>query len=572
MAQRVDIQIRLWPWSTTREEIVTTNDNISFPYFGSPVIVVAENIKFLLPKRNEQFVPHGTPFTSLQGQYRLYEMPHGVLATREKNFLSAVRQNMMVYSGNQALNLKFNPEMAMSPLYGGEPSDLAKTVMAWSQFFDDCIDGYKRKISDNQLTRQASENQLPWQEIYKYLNSLTEDINEPRMALIVHIAQQMHTKLSPTVRMARKILLRERTLLPVERIAETDTACLRWYIRQPGDTMAQKAASHRQSLMGISRKESFDTLENKVLKDFLMRCKLTAQRYMTIVVGKQFSQSSRGKSVRQFQNICTELAMNANLQNVSQLRSRVKPNYVLQSDIRYREIWQNYQRLLRQEDEEDRSWDWQSRTWADITRMLIGAALLSMKEKNLNDGTPFASPLMQASMFVLKEQRLGCRIVAGSEPGPFVITPDKNMKSGHWILEIVHPEDANAHVATTDLARTGGHLYLVLERIGRQERRVIIIWAVHTASSTHNVDCNVVSCSAQVSLNFHEAMLGEYQTNFPKLSGMIIASDLAGENVDFYCPTGGTLVLKIPADPRKWASKLEDMAFLLQECIEKAIQ
>ena len=42
------------------------------------------------------------------------------------------------------------------------------------------------------------------------------------------------------------------------------------------------------------------------------------------------------------------------------------PNYVLRNDFRYREVWRNYVRLIRREDEEDRLWDWQSRTWADV--------------------------------------------------------------------------------------------------------------------------------------------------------------------------------------------------------------
>lgn len=565
MAQRVGVQIRLWPWSTAREEVVNPDDDtLSFPYYGSPVFVAAENVKFMLPRRNEQFIPHGAAFATLQGQYRLYEMPHGVLASKEQAHASTVQPHLTLFSGKLTQEVKLNTKFAMSQWEANEPSDLANTVKAWSQFFDDCFDA---------CNKENSENYLPWQDIYKYLERASGKMSEPRMALIVHLAEKMRKRLGPTVRMARKILLRERSLLPVERIMETDAACLRWYIRQPGETMAQKAAAHRQSLMGISRKESFDTLENRVLKDFLKRCKEAAQKYITIEVGRQYQQSNRGRDIRQFQNLCAELVMDGNLQDVASLRTRVRPNYVLQNDARYREVWESYRRLLRQEDEEDRAWDWQSRTWADIARLLIGAALSSMEGQRASGENTFARPLLQASMHIRKEQRLGGRVLAGSEPGPFVIMPNQNTKTAEWILEIVHSEEAHAHVATKELWRTGAHLYLVLARIGKQERRVVVIWAVHTASSMHDVDWNAVSRSAQQSLILHEALLSEHQTNFPKLSGMVIASTLHGKTVDLHLAShDAPSVIEVPADPRQWAVELANMAFLLQERFEEAMR
>lgn len=567
MSQQVDVEIRLWPWSTDGKERVSPDADLSFPYYGSPVFVVAENVQFVLPKRNEQFTPHGTIFTTLRGQYRLYEMPHGILAARENYCPTTVKQNLTVFSDSKMREISLNAELAMpQKIEGDRPSELAVMVMAWNQFFDDCIDV---------KTREVTENKLPWQKIYNYLTTLSKEISEPHMALIVHIAEKMRKRLGPTVRMARKILLRERTLLPAERITETDTSCLRWYIRQPGETMAQKAAAHRQSLMGISRKESFDTLENRVLKDFLMRCKLASQKYITVEVGRQFQQSNRGKSVRHFQNLCCELITDANLQDVPSLRSRVKPNYVLQNDVHYRDVWQNYQRLLRQEDEEDRSWDWQSRTWADIVRMLLGVALSRMEDKEFHGGNPFVKSILQASMCIHKEQRLGSRILAGSEPGPFAIFSGRSMRSAEWAFEMVHSEEAGDHVATKELGRTGGHLYLVLERIGKAERRIIIVWAVHTASSMEQFvgdKWDKISLSAQKSLDRYDYELSDYQTNFPKLSGVVIASSLKNQKIRLQRANGGIPIFEVPVDPRLWADEVTGLASLLQQVIEEAIK
>lgn len=564
MTQQVGIQIRLWPWSADegyQAEItrVTSADMLSLNYCGSPVLELSENVYCILPKRNEKFIAHGPSFRTLRGNYCLYEMPHGVLASHKKAHNQAGSQNIIVLENDSVHDVAIEAKFATSYFNGEEPSALAQVVMAWSQAFDDWVDASKK---------ENLEGQQPWKNIRNYLKLISGDSREPRMALIVQLAEHMRKKLELTVRMARKILLRERSLLPVERITETDTACLRWYVRQPGETMAQKAAAHRQSLMGIARKESFDTLENRILKDFLLRCKRAAQRYLTVEVGESFRRSTRGKSVRQFQNLCADLVEDNNLRDVATLRSRVRPNYVLQSDARYRDVWQNYQRLLRQEDEEDRSWDWQPRTWADISRLLIGAALSSMEEKL----PPFATPLLQASMCVKKEQRLGSRVQPGTEPGPFMVFSVKGRQYPEWIIEVVHSEEAYAHSVTKELGRMGAHLYLVLEHIGTQERRVIALWAVHTASSTRQAAWNDISLSAQHSLIRYQHTLGDYQTSFPLLSGLVVASSLHGKDVVSHRAENGAYVFEVPADPTFWDAGLETLTTELQKVIEEAIR
>lgn len=68
------------------------------------------------------------------------------------------------------------------------------------------------------------------------------------------------------------------------------------------------------------------------------------------------------------------------LEEVGSAGHGIRPNYVLQNDSRYREIWKYYLRLLRQEDEQDRLWDWQARTWADVARLLVCATTFTMIE------------------------------------------------------------------------------------------------------------------------------------------------------------------------------------------------
>lgn len=60
-------------------------------------------------------------------------------------------------------------------------------------------------------------------------------------------------------------------MLPLSRVKELDQSCIRFLIKQPGDTLKQKVAANDFKMMGIARVEKYDLLENRVLKDFLYR-------------------------------------------------------------------------------------------------------------------------------------------------------------------------------------------------------------------------------------------------------------------------------------------------------------
>lgn len=557
-------QVRLWPWaadSRNEEEVRIVSDDaeLSFPFYGNPLLEVPQGVEFLLPRRNERFIPQGPSYPAGQASYVLYEMPHGVLSSPLSSH-TASGQTLTFMSSRGQLPLRVKVSEAQAQQSEEQDSLLAKTVMAWCQAFDDWID-----LSTREGTALNS-----WQNVRQFLQILSGDASEPRMALIVQLAEELRLRLEPIVRMARKILLRERALLSVDRIAETDSTCLRWYIRQPGRTMEQKAAMHRQRLLGIARQESFDTLENRVLKDFLIRCAGTAQKYLMTEAGTLlFQKSSRAQAVRQFQNLCSMLLMHENLQGVAVPASRVRPNYVLQNDFRYRIIWHSYQRLLRQEDEQDRSWDWQSRTWADIARLLTGAALSSMEEASEPQPSGLeVVPLLQSSPVILREQHIGCRIQAGSEPGPFIV----HIRQEQWAMELVHAEQAAFHDETRDLGRTGAHLYIVLKRIASKKKSVILLWAVHTAASRHEFDWKVLCRSAKRSLDRYEIILGDHRAFFPALSGIVMASSLSARDVRLYKCDRGLCLFEIPADPTCWSLGMGRLIPGLKACIEESIQ
>src|SRR5262249_48223772 len=127
------------------------------------------------------------------------------------------------------------------------------------------------------------------------------------------------------------------------------------------------------------------------------------------------------------------------LERVSLPAPGTQPNYVLQNDLRYREVWHWYSKLLRREEEEDRIWDWQPRTWADVMRLLVGAALeWSRGGRSPRDGVVFEQ-LAASPLRLRAEQSLGSRIVPGSEPGPFLlILMEAGRPIRQAVMEVVH--------------------------------------------------------------------------------------------------------------------------------------
>jgi len=570
----VKAQIHLWPWSVevAKDSLDLLGGEITIPFFGSPVISLSEGASLILPSRSERFVALGPSYESLGGRYRVYETPHGVLAGPK---VSTSSNTLSVLEAGLVREIAFRTEGAAERVEGKHPdgteklTPIARHVLAWSQFFDDLID----IIRSGDI--YADGIQWPW--LLDLLNELSV-IREPRMALIVKIAQDLRRQLPEIVLGIRRILLRERELIPMHRVQESDIGCLRWYVRQPGRTAAEKAGT-RQKLLAVVRREIFDTLENRILKEFIRLCRREAYRYLQDVVGSdpKFQSATRSILVRSFREVCRECLRDPTLEAIRKPGAGIAPNNVLLNDPRYRQVWAWYLQLLRHEEEQDRVWDWQSRMWADVVRLMAGAALELWRTEeghrvSINGLT--CRTIVDSGMRVTLEQRLGCRIESGSEPGPFLIERFKNGRMDKQaVLELVHPSLAQQHNVSRMLGRTGGHLYFVISDIngGSQRQGVIILWAVNTAASTApcTADADYLSRSAFRAIETHRTVLGLRGTNVPKISGLVVANccsenglgGKAKQRAERHDAVANHLpVLIVPADPNGWESAVEELA------------
>jgi hypothetical protein len=258
------------------------------------------------------------------------------------------------------------------------------------------------------------------------------------------------------------------------------------------------------------------------------------------------------------------------LEKVVPQQGFVRPNYVLQNDLRYKKVWEYYVRLLKQEDEEDRLWAWQNRTWNDIAGLLLDATLVSECSYG-NEGSLYKiPPLATSSLHILKEQRLGCRLVPGSEPGPFLILPQRALPKKGYILEIVHADQLDKHRLTQNIGRLGAWQYLVLSPLEKERpASILAVWTVHCAASNLSPDVQQIQKSAEHALQVHHNAVNERAANRVRLHGIVLCSTMNGEAVFDAGEKVHTAMLK--AKPEQWGDNFETLSLLLKDLLEKII-
>jgi len=205
--------------------------------------------------------------------------------------------------------------------------------------------------------------------------------SEARMALVAKLAQEadLSRTLRSIARSPRRVLERVRVDTAVARIQELDAHCIRDFVRRPGVTVAEKAGS-RQRLLGVRRRETERTLENRVAVWTLERINQRASAYVRQNAQFLVQRSARVLGVRRFGRLADGLAFSEHLAQASPfgLQHPVHPNYPLQMDRRYRVVYHAYKRLVREKWVLDDAWSWQQALWADSVRQLTYSYLDSL--------------------------------------------------------------------------------------------------------------------------------------------------------------------------------------------------
>lgn len=178
----------------------------------------------------------------------------------------------------------------------------------------------------------------------------------PPEQTITLIAKRNYNDVNALVGNLRKVLTRVRQKVAIGRVQQVDAHCLRWLTRQPGRSAAEKGGA-KQEILGIVRVENYNTLENRVFKDFLSRCLALSTMYLRRYNMYPYRDHVNIKAVSRFKNLCIASLELPELESVADLREFPQPNYVLQQDRLYAKVWNAYSDIMRQEDVAEKLWD-----------------------------------------------------------------------------------------------------------------------------------------------------------------------------------------------------------------------
>jgi hypothetical protein len=212
---------------------------------------------------------------------------------------------------------------------------------------------------------------IEWSDAFTWLKEI-QDENEPPYDPIVEIAQCSGDTVERLLSYPRRLLRREREKVHLAKLEEIDEGCMRWMVRQPGRNLAERAGS-QQHLLGIVRKDNFDTFENRVLREFCH--KAMAESFYYTQRHSLFSKSSRWRKVRRYGRFIREKESMSDVKNASRLKFLMEPNFVLQFDRNYRKIWAWFLMLIRQEEQIDKARLWRGRLWSDHCRLMLTLAI-----------------------------------------------------------------------------------------------------------------------------------------------------------------------------------------------------
>jgi len=410
---------------------------------------------------------------------------------------------------------------------------------------------------------------LPWPIAARRLLSQSD---EPRMDVIVRIAFEFKDDLVRLAESPRRILRRERRRTPVGRVQQVDSTCLVWLVRQPGRTAVEKAGPTQQ-ILAVVRTEDYDTLENRVLKDFLHRCIGAADLYIREHKGR-FEQSTRYKAVAILRDTCRRLLRDTPLAQVRSLPGFPQPNYVLLHDRAYRELWGWYVRLVRRQKENDDAWRWQRRLWADFVRLRVACELIHADagSTDFSCRLPFVHDL-----WLREEQDAGSWLHPTDWPGPIWLKADGRPEV---IAQVVHPhavvqdETYDGLPVATWLGQTGADVAVIFRPSGdgTQGRRVcLFVWAVHSAAE--ELDDPRVRTQTQRASEALARLRGHGQSEGTAFRGLILRSHLLGGVLDLPTHSPGHDIevtgACVPSDPRAWHGRegVFALRYALYDCL-----
>ena len=142
------------------------------------------------------------------------------------------------------------------------------------------------------------------------------------------------------IRDLREKILREYKLLPIYQIRQIDSKTIQWISKKPGRTIKEKLAG-KPHIMGLKRRLSVDTLENRLLKEFVKRIKILLSTKLEFMESSAMNDSD--EEVAFLGNINSWLYSDDS-DEIGRWQATA-PTNILLHDKHYRKIWESYLNL-----------------------------------------------------------------------------------------------------------------------------------------------------------------------------------------------------------------------------------
>ena len=376
---------------------------------------------------------------------------------------------------------------------------------------------------------------LPWQEVCNMLRAPGEEL---RMDLIGKIASSFETVLFKLAAAPHKVLHRQRQRQHLSRVQQLDAACLSWLTRQPGISAAQKAGA-RQEILAVTRTEGYDTMENRVLKDMLRRCRHAARLFLH--QNRAHADKARYRMVQRFDQRCGAALQSPVFAGIRNLAGVPQPNYVLLHDSAYREMWHWYLRLVKRETATLDAWRWQHRLWADVVRLIV-CSCLSGKATRLP---------AQQYLWLRESATAGNWIESEDWPGPVMIGDGRTVVEAFCPATI--PKSNYFGLPLADWATvSGADLLLLQSDVNGAARRCVFVWAVHSAQQSPD-DAALAELA-----RLAESVLAKIDAPIAT-GGIVIANACFGvaESPVSQAGTDEVQALRVSGQPDQWLEAVE---------------
>ena len=504
----------------------------------------ASEVRFVGRRWREQ--PEGTAFPWIGGDFRLSALPTAALVS-EQNIRLEIRANGQTLCAQLQLN---HPLLRPRDRRPGQADADADATM---QTFILQVLARIREAQSALDTEASDGAETGWDRLQVLWLEHRAQVQEAPLELIVDHAARLLTRVEDTAAHPRRVLKRTRELMAIDRIQELDNACIDWLIRQPGGSVAEKAGP-RQRLRGIAREENLDTLENRVLKDFLRLSVEEGRIYLR--ANQRFGNTERIRLVNRYLTLCR-----GHYRELSDLGIRnpvppVTPNYVLQQDARYRVIWRAYLELLRNQQREDDLWRWQRRLWADFARLAVVVAL---------DHLPSRQRVAFSPLHIRNEQANG----RWSDTYPLLAVFVLKLSQRCLIAEVLDTTlDIAHHTLAPWLSMLGCTAVVQLTDYDSGQRASLCVWGVHGVAVEPLPLTDLVQSADEALRNAitHENLHTGQTMN---VRGLVIRSTPAQAHEFATQPAHLVYGITLDVDPDPIREALEECALILEESIDR---